>query len=148
MKNRKEQYTNAPHQNNEGYCGGGKRKRTKHTRMTIAIVAIGLALLILICIFVFRGCNAKNTELVGTWRYDEYTEYVFTDSSKGYMRLEGNVAYEFNYSIRENVLYLDFMLDYVTDCQYAYSLDGHKLTFVGGTGTAEIGKVYELTKTG
>ena len=41
---------------------------------------------------------------------------------------------------------MDYALDYVTDCEYAYTVDGDKLTLVGGNGTVEPGKVYELTK--
>lgn len=36
--------------------------------------------------------------------------------------------------------------NYVTDCQYTYTVDGDNLTLVGGKGTAEVGKVYELTR--
>lgn len=41
---------------------------------------------------------------------------------------------------------MDYALDYVTDCEYTYTVDGEKLTLVGGNGTAEPGKAYELTK--
>lgn len=41
---------------------------------------------------------------------------------------------------------VQFKLDYVTDCEYTYTVDGDKLTLVGGNGTVEPGKVYELTK--
>ena len=41
---------------------------------------------------------------------------------------------------------MDYALDYVTDCEYAFTVERDKLTLVGGNGTAEPGKVYELTK--
>ena len=57
----------------------------------------------------------------------------------------GSNHFEFTYKAEDGTLYLDFALDYVTDCQYTYTVDGNKLTLIGGKGTAEVGKVYELT---
>lgn len=54
--------------------------------------------------------------------------------------------YEFTYDIDGDTLKVDYALDYVTDCEYTYTVDGDKLTLVGGNGTAELGKAYELTK--
>lgn len=124
------------------------RKRRAHQRGVIIISAIVLALLILVIVLICKGCSNSdvNTELVGVWKYDQYTEYEFRDANNGCMCLDDNTHYEFTYSIKDNVLHIDFALDYVTDCQYAYSLNSDNLTLVGGNGTAEVGKVYELTK--
>ena len=113
-----------------------------------AISAVFLAALVISSVPLFQGCsnNKKNTELVGVWRYDEYTEYEFSQGDNGCLCLDGNTHYEFTYSINDDDLYIDFALDYVTDCRYTYSVDGNKLTLVGGEGTAEVGKTYELTK--
>ena len=54
--------------------------------------------------------------------------------------------YEFTYDIDGDTLKVDYALDYVTDCEYAFTVERDKLTLVGGNGTAEPGKVYELTK--
>lgn len=111
-------------------------------------IDIVLALLVLVIAMIGKGCsnNNTNTELVGVWKYDQYTEYEFKDGNSGCMCLDNNTHYEFTYSIKGNILYIDFALDYVTDCQYTYSLNSDNLTLVGGNGTAEVGKVYELTK--
>lgn len=124
------------------------RKRRARQRGIIIISAIVLALLILVIVLICKGCsnNDVNTELVGVWKYDQYTEYEFRDANSGCMCLDDNTHYEFTYSIKDNVLHIDFALDYVTDCQYTYTLEGDKLTLVGGEGTAEVGKVYELAK--
>ena len=53
--------------------------------------------------------------------------------------------YEFTYDIDGDTLKVDYALDYVTDCEYAFTVEQDKLTLVGGNGTAEPGKVYELT---
>lgn len=126
-----------------------KKRRRNHRRKTILISALVLALVIFVVILLFKGCgNDKNSnsELAGVWYYDQYTEYEFDDDGNGCMCLDGNNHFEFTYKAKNGVLYLDFALDYVTDCQYTYTVDGDKLTLVGGEGTAEVGKVYELTK--
>ncbi|MBR3963788.1 MAG: hypothetical protein IKJ80_00080 [Clostridia bacterium] len=124
------------------------RKRRARQRSIVIVSAIVLALLILVIVLISKSCSnsKKNTKLLGVWQYDQYTEYEFKDSNNGCMCLDNNTHYEFTYSIKENVLYIDFTLDYVTDCQYTYTLEGDKLTLVGGEGTAEVGKAYELTK--
>ena len=42
--------------------------------------------------------------------------------------------------------YHNTLLDYVTDCEYTFTVDSDSLTFVGGNGTADPGKEYKLTK--
>ena len=134
------------HQYSGRYLSFDKRKA--HQRSAVIIFTIVLALLILAIVLLSKVFSNKNTktELVGVWRYDQYTEYEFIDSSRGCMCLDSTTHYEFTYKTKENILYIDFSLDYVTDCQYTYALDGDKLTLIGGEGTAEIGKVYELSK--
>lgn len=124
------------------------KKRKAHQRGVVIISAIVLALLILVIVLICKGCsnNDMNTELVGVWKYDQYTEYEFKDANSGCMCLDNNTHYEFTYSIKANILHIDFVLDYVTDCQYTYTLEGDKLILVGGEGTAEVGKVYSLMK--
>lgn len=124
------------------------RKRRVRQRGIVIISAIVLALLILIVVLICKGYsnNDMNTELVGAWKYDQYTEYEFKDANNGCMCLDDNTHYEFTYSINDNILHIDFALDYVTDCQYTYTLEGDKLTLIGGEGTAEVGKVYSLAK--
>lgn len=133
------------------YLSSDRRKtRKRKTRQSgiVIVSAIVLVLLVLVIVLIGKGCsnNCTNAELVGVWKYDQYTEYEFKDSNSGCMCLDDNTHYEFTYSVKDNVLHLDFALDYVTDCQYTYTIEGDKLTLVGGEGTAEVGKVYSLTK--
>ena len=125
-----------------------KRRKTRQRRIALFAVAV-LAIVILIIVSFCKGCsNGKEdlSALSGVWHYDQYTEYEFDGEGKGCMCLDGNSHYEFTYTVKEGSLKLDFQLDYVTDCEYTYTVDGNKLTLVGGKGTAEVGKVYELTK--
>ena len=125
-------------------------KMRKARRRKIAIVsALALAVLVLIIVLICRGCadgNYNNADLSGVWHYDQYTEYEFDGEGKGCMCLDGRNHFEFTYKAEDGTLYLDFALDYVNDCRYTYTVDGDKLTLIGGEGTAEVGKVYELVK--
>lgn len=125
-----------------------KRKKQRIIRMWFIIgcvMVLLVAIVALICKYCVRE-QKRNTELAGVWHYDQYTEYEFDGKGKGCMCLDGNNHFEFSYKTEGNALYLDFILDYVTDCQYSYNIEGEKLTLVGGEGTAEVGKKYELTK--
>ena len=126
-----------------------KKRRKNHRRKLILISALALASVILVIILLCKGCSTDkktNAELAGVWHYDQYTEYEFDSEGNGCMCLDGNNHFEFTYKTKDDTLHLDFALDYVTDCQYTYTVDGDKLTLVGGEGTAEVDKVYELTK--
>ena len=122
-----------------------KQKESNKQRILVIAIAAALILSILLIVFLLKGCT-KNTELVGVWRYDQYTEYEFKDSNAGCMCLDGSTHYEFIYRVEEGTLYIDFALDYITDCQYTYSVENNMLILVGGDGTAQVGKVYRLTK--
>ena len=73
-------------------------------------------------------------------------EYEFDGKGNGCMCIDKTNHYEFTYDIDGDTLKVDYALDYVTDCEYTYTVDGEKLTLLGGIGTAEPGKAYELTK--
>ena len=125
------------------------KKRKARQRKIAVVSALALAVLVLIIVLICKSCaggNYDNADLSGVWHYDQYTEYEFDGEGKGCMCLDGSNHFEFTYKAEGDTLYLDFALDYVTDCQYTYTVDGDNLTLVGGKGTAEVGKVYELTR--
>ena len=124
-------------------------RRQRQMRILIGASAAFLALLVLLIVLLCRGCSGSNKELrelQGCWYYNEYTEYEFDGEGNGRMFYEEGKAFEYTYTVKDNIVYLDFELDYVTDCQYTYTVEGDKLTLIGGEGTAEIGKEYVLTK--
>lgn len=135
------------------YSNGRNRKaakrRKQHKIRRWIIVGCVIAVLALLVVLICKGCAGgtdATTDLIGVWHYDQYTEYEFDGKGNGCMCLDGNNHFEFTYKTEGGTLLLDFVLDYVTDCQYTYTVDSNKLTLVGGEGTAEIGKVYKLTK--
>lgn len=125
-----------------------KRKKQYRIRKWIIFGCI-ITVLALLVLLICKGCARKNdtdATIAGVWYYDQYTEYEFDGEGNGCMCLDGNNHFEFTYKAENGVLSLDFALDYVTDCQYTYTVDGNKLTLIGGEGTAEVGKIYELRK--
>ena len=122
-------------------------KKRKARQRKMVITAVFFAVLILIIVLICKGCaggNYDNADLSGVWHYDQYTEYEFDGEGKGCMCLDGNNHFEFAYIAEDGTLHLDFVLDYVTDCQYTYTIDGDKMTLVGGEGT--VGGTYTLIR--
>ena len=125
------------------------RRRRRQRRLLFVASAVVLALLILLILLLCRGCSGADkrlSELEGCWYYNEYTEYEFDGKGNGRMFYDIGKAFEYSYTIKNDIVYLDFELGYVTDCQYTYMVEGDKLTLIGGEGTAEIGKEYVLIK--
>ena len=123
-------------------------KRRKRQRAVI-VSLFALLIVILIVVLICKGCAGGKKDLSvlqGTWYYDQYTEYEFDGKGNGCMCIDKTNHYEFTYDIDGDTLKVDYALDYVTDCEYTYTVDGEKLTLLGGNGTAEPGKAYELTK--
>lgn len=109
-----------------------KRRNTgKMIALIITITAIIAAIIILI---VAQG-REKQNELVGTWVYDEHTEYVFEKDGTGKL-LADDVAYNYVYSIKGQKLIIDFTEDIVRDCEYTFATDDNGfLILAGGNGT-------------
>ena len=123
-------------------------KRRKRQR-TVIVSLFALLIVILIVVLICKGCSGDKKDLSvlqGAWYYDQYTEYEFDGKGNGCMCIDKTNHYEFTYDIDGDTLKVDYALDYVTDCEYAFTVERDKLTLVGGNGTAEPGKVYELTK--
>ena len=123
-------------------------KRRKRQRTVIASL-LALIFIVIFIVLICKGCAGGKKDLSvlqGTWYYDQYTEYEFDGKGNGCMCIDKTNHYEFTYDIDGDTLKVDYALDYVTDCEYTYTVDGDKLTLLGGNGTAEPGKAYELTK--
>ena len=80
---------------------------------------------------------------MGTWIYDDYTCYVFEESGYGEL-LADDLSYEYSYKMKGEKLEIDFKEDIIRDCNYTFSVNGSKLTLIGGTGTN--GGTYTLSR--
>lgn len=124
-----------------------KNKGTQKCRLIVILLSVAvIVLLFFIIVRTCKSCAETDSGLIGTWYYNEYTEYEFGEKGQGCLHLDGDTHFEYIYEVKNGIIYVDFKLDYVTDCQYKYTLNGDKLTLVGGEGTSEIGKTYELTR--
>ena len=125
--------------------GRYKRKPTKRRKRHIKLIAclsVVLVVIVAVCIFIFSGPKV-NSELIGKWRYNEYTAYEFYDNGKGCLCLD-DVHYEYTFKTSSNKLTLDFSQDVIRDCEYTFTVDGNELTIVGGEGTDK--GTYKLQK--
>lgn len=138
-----EQYPNIAYKDNHV---AKKRQLKKHNntgkKIVIAVLLIFIATIITILI-VLRS-DRTTDKLIGTWRYDEYTQYFFKKDGTGKL-LADDVAYEYTYTIKGEKLIIDFTENIVHDCEYTYAIhDNGTLTLIGGIGTN--GGSYNLNK--
>ena len=100
-------------------------------------------IVVLVLLFLILHFSKSSNKLVGTWVYDEYSQYVFDESGQGELLVE-NISYEYTYKIENENVIIDFAEDVIRDCDYTFSVDGTELTLKGGTGTD--GGTYRLNK--
>ena len=125
--------------------GRYKRKPTKRRKRHIKLIvclSVVLLVIVAVCIFIFSGPKV-NSELIGKWRYNEFTAYEFYDNGKGCLCLD-DVHYEYTFKTSSNKLTLDFSQDVVRDCEYTFDVYANELTIVGGEGTDK--GTYKLQK--
>lgn len=137
-----EQYTNSAYGSKHTSARKRRRKKSnigKNTALFIMITVIIAAFIILIGTQVGK----KPNKLVGTWVYDEHTQYIFEKDGTGKL-LADDVVYDYIYSVKGDRLIIDFTKDIVRDCEYTFTTDNGILTLVGGNGTD--GGSYKLNK--
>ena len=94
-------------------------------------IVILIILIILISHKVFFSAKSK---LVGTWTTDNVTIYKFNKNNTGKLIVSLS-EYEFNYTLKNNVLYIDFNNDKSEDSEYNYSFEKNKLVLKNNNGT-------------
>ena len=93
---------------------------------------------------IVKGCSGGTDVLKGKWDLDGTTAYEFGGDGNGALILP-NVTYEFSYDIKKDQISIDYENESVRDGTYTFTVEDNTLTLIGGEGTAEVGKVYELT---
>lgn len=123
-----------------------RRKKIRQRKLRIQRgIAVGVALVILILVIVLiaKGCSREKNDIVGTWRMDNYTAYLFEKDGTGAMLLT-NSRYDYTFKIKGDDLYIDYKDDILGDGCYTFAVEGDTLILTGGEGTS--GRTYELTK--
>lgn len=136
--------------------GSGRKSRrqaaktAKVKKITAAVITVSVLFAITAAIIIFKVCqkNGDPSVLKGVWYYDQYTEYEFDGCGKGCMCIDGSEHFEFDYKISGDTVKVDFLLNYVTDCEYKFTVKNDDLTLIGGEGTAEPGREYSLKRIG
>lgn len=121
-------------------------RRRRRNQIIFIIITFVLVFGVIIGIAVFKNRSNSKDKLMqfqGTWKYDEYTQYEFDGNGSGCMCLEG-LHYEYTYTVKDDMLKLDFKDDSVHDCTYTFLMENSTLTLSGGEGT--VGGTYELHK--
>ena len=114
-----------------------KKNAIKKALFFSAVIIIVATAVILIAV---RFCKKSNA-LIGTWRYDEHTQYIFEKNGTGKL-LADDVPFDYTYSVKGKKLIIDFTEDYIRDCDYTFSVSDNTLTLIGGSGTD--GGTYKL----
>ena len=112
-----------------------RARQQNHMKKKKMLTWAGTAITIVIVIFLVRLVSgAKNDKLVGIWKYDQYTEYEFSEDGTGCLCVD-DVHYEYTYKISKDNLKLDFTKDVVRDCEYKFEINVDILVLTGGEGT-------------
>lgn len=128
--------------------GGGFRRRLFFEELVMKLKFIKAIAIISAAIIVVLLCGCGNSEVkeldifAGTWKLDSVTMYSFDGEGNGKMTVS-NAEYEFDYTISENELEIDFISEAAQDSTYEFVMDGSSLTLSAkdrNRGT------YELTK--
>lgn len=117
------------------------QRMRKQKRRKQLVIGIGILLSLLIVILIILSHPGP---LEGKWYMDDVTAYEFFDGSNGAMVLP-STEYKFTYTIKDNILSIDFDYEGAKDAQYTFAIDGDILTLEGGNATTQ--GTYVLRKT-
>lgn len=113
-----------------------------------------VCVLALVVLFFVFSCGCRNNqdissqievtsdELIGIWKLDSVTKYTFDGRGNGKMAVSDS-EYEFNYTINNDEIKIDFVSESAQDSTYEFIIDENKLTLLSkdkNKGT------FELTK--
>lgn len=123
-----------------------ERLRQKRQKRILAGTLAVVVILFIVGVFIFIKSISGNSvpkELVGTWSMNQATEYIFEKNGTGTLH-SGTSSYQFTFTVKDDVLSMDYDTDALKDCSYTFTVQEKTLTLVGGEGT--IGGTYTLTK--
>lgn len=102
------------------------------------MLALALALVLSLSAVLMTACKHEEADpLLGSWKLDVTTTYVFEEEGKGSMNLPLS-RNPFTYTVEENRISIDFEDPGLTDRTYVFSIEGNTLTMtVQAVGAAE-----------
>lgn len=87
------------------------------------LFALALVLVLSLTALCAGGCKKEANPLLGSWKLDAATVYVFEKDGKGSMNLPLSQN-PFTYTIEENTVSIDFEDESMTDRVYTFLVDG------------------------
>lgn len=109
------------------------RQKRKENKILLLLAVVVVVTVVIFFLVLLSGDNENNV-LVGTWKYDQYTEYEFFEDGTGCLCVD-DIHYEYKYKNSGDKLTLDFTDDVVKDCEYLFTVEKKVLTLTGGKGT-------------
>ena len=89
------------------------------------IMIVAIIVLICISIIILFTIN-RNDELTGLWDVDGNTKYEFNGKGNGKI-IVPNSEYEFTYTIKNNIVSIDFKNETSTDTKYSFKVSKDSL---------------------
>ena len=108
-------------------------KLKKHHKIIFLIIILIIIGLIMAMTFLNNKANSNNNEtknkvksLIGIWDIDGNTKYEFDEKGNGKLIVPLS-EYEFNYTIKDNILFIDFKNENSIDTEYIYKIENNTL---------------------
>ena len=92
------------------------------------IIFIPIWVLLIVCIFIAISFfkQTKTDDFKGLWDIDGYTKYEFDGKGNGKLIIPSN-EYIFTYTIKDNIISIDFENEKTIDSEYEYIINKDKL---------------------
>ena len=107
-----------------------RKLKIKNILILICVVVIVSFALILL----FKGKSSTKNKFIGEWTTDGVTIYEFKKDNTGVLKVS-LADYDFEYEIKDNILYIDFKSTKAEDSEYSYDFKDGKLILTGKYGT-------------
>lgn len=129
------------------------RRRNLFFTGCAAVVFVLIIGIILLC----KSCSSNkpatasgsisDSRIIGSYTLSENScTYTFKEDGSGYLQLTGGSQYNFNFSLADKTLKIDFESTAVSDSTYTVVFNESGLTLTAAEGTVAPGKEYILNK--
>ena len=117
-----------------------------HSRpwLAVTLVVVLAVLLVAALLIGLKGCSSQPS-IEGRWDLDGATVYEFRGEGKGALVLT-TMTFDFNYTIENNVVSIDFIDDRATDAKYEFAIEDDLLMLTGGPGDAKTQHILKRDK--
>ena len=106
----------------------------KKRKLKSVCFCIFIVILIILILVMYKVFFSEKSKIVGTWTTDNVTIYKFNKNNTGKLIVSLS-EYEFKYTLKNDVLYIDFINDKSEDSEYNYSFKNNKLVLKNEKGT-------------